>query len=104
MYITKDEKTEAFFHRFTIVKVNGKPWEVQAMDNMSSDGIIILALKEYYQNSIQDKENKKRKEEEEAKRQEEARRPKKAPVIIGPDVVYPYDECSYSVENISGGE
>ena len=104
MYITKDEKTEAFFHRFTVVKINGKPWEVQAIDNMSSDGIIIMALKEHYQNTIQDKEDEKKKEAAETAEKQSSRIPKKQPIILGPNIVYPYDECSYSVENISGGD
>lgn len=104
MYITKDEKTEAFFHRFTVVKINGKPWEVQAIDNMSSDGIIIIALKEHYQNTIQDKEDEKKKEAAEAVEKQSSKIPKKQPIILGPNIVYPYDECSYSVENISGGD
>ena len=65
MYITKDEKTEAFFHRFTIVKINGKPWEVQAIDNMSSDSIITMYLKEYYQNTLEEEINAETKEREE---------------------------------------
>ncbi len=104
MYITKDEKTEAFFHRFTVVKINGKPWEVPAIDNMSSDGIIIMALKEHYQNTIQDKEDEKKKEAAETAEKQSSRIPKKQPIILGPNIVYPYDECSYSVENISGGD
>lgn len=86
MYITKDASTEAFFHRFMVVKVNGKPWEVQAIDNMSSDGIIIVALKEWYQNSIA---------EAAAKEIEPA--PKS--VIAGPATVYPYDTVTYSIDN-----
>lgn len=104
MYITKDEKTEAFFHRFTVVKINGKPWEVQAIDNLSSDGIIIMALKEHYQNTIQDHEDEKKKAVEEATEKIVAKLPKKQPIIVGPNSVYPYDECSYSVQNITGGE
>ena len=104
MYITKDEKTEAFFHRFTVVKINGKPWEVQAIDNMSSDGIIIMALKEHYQNSIEDAEIEKQKAAEEEAKKAAARIPKKQPIIEGPNVVYPYDECLYLVKNISNGE
>lgn len=104
MYITKDEKTEAFFHRFTIVKVNGKPWEVQAIDNMSSDGIIVMALKEYYQNSIQDAEIEKKKAADEEAKKAAAKIPKKKPFIEGPNIVYPYDECLYLVHNISNGE
>ena len=43
------------------IKLNGKPWEVQAVDSISTEGIIEVALKETYQNSIQeavDEENK----------------------------------------------
>lgn len=98
MYITKDEKTEAFFHRFAIVKVNGKPWEVQSIDNMSSDGIIIVYLKEWYQNSIA-----------EAKAEEDAEIPPKPepaedePQIVGPTACYPYDKLTYTIENAEDG-
>lgn len=99
MYITKDEKTEAFFHRFTIVKVNGKPWEVQAIDNMSSDGIIIMALKEWYQNSIAEAAEQEKKEKEQ---------PiiihKGDPYILGDSVVYPYETKEYTIVNTEGGE
>ena len=53
MYITKDKNTEAFFHRFAKIDINEKPWEVQAIDSISQDGIIIVALKETYENSIE---------------------------------------------------
>lgn len=59
MYITKDENTEQFFHRFSKIKVAGKPWEVQAIDNISMEGIIEVALKETYQNSIEEMEMNK---------------------------------------------
>ena len=99
MYITKDEKTEAFFHRFSQIKINGKPWEVQSMDNISSDGIIILYLKEWYQNSIA-----------EAKAKEDAAVAEVIPIIVedepsieGPTVVYPYDKKTYTIKNAEGG-
>ena len=99
MYITKDEKTEAFFHRFSQIKINGKPWEVQSMDNISSDGIIILYLKEWYQNSIA-----------EAKAKEDAAAAEVIPIITedepsieGPAAVYPYDKKTYTIKNAEGG-
>ena len=98
MYITKDEKTEAFFHRFSKIKINGKPWEVQAMDNMSSDGIIILYLKEWYQNSIADA-----KQEEDIAAEVTSIIPEDEPIIEGPSEVYPYDKKVYTVKNAEGG-
>lgn len=99
MYITKDEKTEAFFHRFTVVKVNGKPWEVQAIDNMSSDGIIIMALKEWYQNSIADA-----KAEEDKEKEQPVIIKKGQPYIDGDSIVYPYQTKEYKIVNLEGGE
>lgn len=98
MYITKDENTEAFFHRFSVLKINGKPWEVQAIDNMSSDGIIILYLKEWYQNSIADA-----KVEEDTAAEVVSVVNKDEPTIEGPSMVYPYDKKTYTIKNAEGG-
>lgn len=98
MYITKDEKTEAFFHRFSEIKINGKPWEVQSIDSMSSDGIIIIYLKEYYQNSIAEA-----KAEEDAAAEITSIITEDKPVIEGPSAVYPYDKKTYTIKNAEHG-
>lgn len=98
MYITKDEKTEAFFHRFSTIKINGKPWEVQSIDSISSDGIIIVYLKEWYQNSIAEA-----KAEEDAAIEVSSIISQNQAVIIGPTAVYPYDKKSYTIQNAEGG-
>lgn len=98
MYITNDEKTDAFFHRFSKIKINGKPWEVQAIDNMSSDGIIILYLKEWYQNSIAEAKAK-----EEAAAEVTSIINENEPIIEGPSAVYPYDKKVYTIKNAEGG-
>lgn len=98
MYITKDEKTEAFFHRFAIIKVNGQPWEVQSIDSMSSDGIIIVYLKEWYKNTIAEE-----KAAEDAEIPVPDPIPEDQPVIVGPAAVYPYDKKTYTIENAEGG-
>lgn len=98
MYITKDEKTEAFFHRFSKLKINGKPWEVQSIDSMSSDGIIIVYLKEWYQNSIQEEKDK-----EDAAAEVSSVITENEAAIIGPTAVYPYDKKTYTIQNAEGG-
>lgn len=96
MFITKDECTEDYFHRFTKVKISGKPYEVQAVDAISTEGIIEVALKEDYTNEVQDIIDK-------------IDIPNKEPIdellpyIKGPSVVYPYDEVHFSIENDYGG-
>lgn len=104
MYITKDEITEAFFHRFTIIKVNGKPWEVQAMDNMSSDGIIILALKEYYQNTFKEEIEKEMEEINKDKVENPWPDDITEPFIYGKDHMYPYETSQYVIVNTRGGK
>lgn len=98
MYITKDEKTEAFFHRYSIIKVNNKPWEVQAVDSISTDGIIILYLKEWYQNSIAEA-----KEKEDIENKINASQNLKEEQIIGPTALFPYDTAVYTTNNINDG-
>ena len=100
MYITKDENTESMLHRYSILKINNKPWEVQAIDNISSDGIIILGLKEYFQNSIEEKVEEEKQEEEQYIDPID----ENTPQIIGPKEVYPYDiNKIYYIENAEGG-
>lgn len=95
MYITRDKNTEGYLHRFSIIKINDKPWEVQAVD-LSSDGIIIVALKEYFSNTIQDRlEEQQSAKEEDASIEENEK-------IEGPIEVYPYEIYSYTV-NADGG-
>lgn len=53
MFITKDENTLAYLHRFSKIELSGKPWEVQAINPDDADGIIEVALKETYQNTIE---------------------------------------------------
>lgn len=99
LYITKDSTTEAFFKRFDRVKINGQPWEVQAFnDNYGSSssnkdtGIIRVALKETYTDTdTQIKEMKQEQQTQDA-------------VIIGPDVLSPYDRnIKYVVKNAADG-
>ena len=100
MYITKTEESEAFLHRFTIVEINNKPWEVQAVDSISMEGILQVTLKEFYQNSTL-------KETQAIDKQLESESTKiansKIPEIIGDTHVYPYDTKTYQVKNIDGG-
>ena len=97
MYITRDEKTMEAFKRFDIIEIAGKPWEVQMVDRLTTEGIITINLKEYYQNSI--------KEEAEEKLQEiEEQKPIEQFLINGDIAVYPYDEKEYSIAaEINGG-
>ena len=98
MYITKDEISKNYFSRFKIIEIDGQPWEVQNVDALSTEGIIRVLLKEYYNNTIE-KEIEKEKEEEENKVVIDENQP----YISGSKLVYPYDEIEYIINNAEDG-
>lgn len=99
MYITKNKETEQFLHRFTKIEIKGKPWEIQGVDNISMDGIITVALKETYSNTLEKKEEEYKKEHPEEKPVID----EDTPHIAGAATVYPYDDREYTIVNAEGG-
>ena len=95
IYITKNEETLQFFHRFSKIKFNGKPWEVQAVNEFDADGIIEVYLDEDYQNSIEDAEKGEIPEIEIPD--------KDSPHIEGNIFVKPYDIVEYKILNAENG-
>ena len=96
MYITKDEFTLDYFERFKKIKIDDKPWEVQVVDTMSSTGIIEVALKETFSNTLE--EEMKNAETETNGNQEAG-----SPHIIGSTIVYPYETYSYVINGLTNG-
>lgn len=95
MMITADEDTIDYFNRFKIVYIQGKPWEVQVVDNISTPGIIEVSLKETFSNTIEtniDLAVEQSKDVVEEVEQEGA-------YIAGPLEIYPYDVVEYTVKN-----
>ena len=92
--VTKNEDTLAFFHRFKQLKIDGKNWIVETVNDMDGDNVIEMTLSEYYNNEYET--------------EEEIVEPTPVepgtPLIIGEDKVYPYDIVTYTLENIDGGE
>lgn len=81
--IQKTSETEKYFKRFAQIDINGKTWEVQAVDSMSVDGIIEVALLEFYTNSMQS-----------ASKQPVAPESR----IQGSFEVYPYEKYEYTID------
>ena len=98
MYISNTQETNEFFQRFKIVNIQGNHWEVQAVDRLTTDGILCVYLKEHYSNEydVQVKEEVPPIEEEPATSSN-------VPQIIGPAEVHPFDIVTYSVTNANGG-
>ena len=97
--ITKDEYTDDFFHRFTKIKFLGKNYEVQAIDGISTEGIIDIYLKEYFSNSILDEI-----QEEEKDTPIIDPLPEGSPEILGDSEVYPYDVKEFTIKNLTDGQ
>lgn len=94
-YITKNEETLDYFHRFAKVEIDGKPWEVKAKDSFAGDGIIELSLTEAYTNPLED---------EYLPKFEEVENDPSAAYIEGNNNIYPYDVETYTINNTIGGE
>ena len=90
MYITKNEETLNYFHRFTKIEIDGLPWEVQVVDAIATEGIIEVSLKETYKNTI----------EKEIKEKETIILEKKDIYIKGSNKVLPYEEYLYEIVGI----
>lgn len=95
MYITKNEETLEFFHRFAKIKVRGKPYEVQAIDSFAADDIIEVVLLEDYNNLLEDEEGIPTVELIEP---EEGQ-----PRINGESYVGPYSINEYSIDGLALG-
>ena len=94
IYISNTTETNEFFHRFKKLKIKGKPFEVQAIDEFSINGILIVYLKEDYTNDW---------ESAEAPSAPDDTFPETAVRIMGPNKVYPYDIIEYKILNTEGG-
>lgn len=106
MFITKDEHTLQFLHRFSKIKVGetdgspiAKTWEVEVVNPYFGDNIIQVFLKEYFENTV----------EEEGKKEWDDKHPQPEPpapeeiYIDGPLDVRAYDTVQYTIKNLEGG-
>ena len=99
MYITKNEETLSFLKRHQIVTFDDHRWKVVATDIYSAGGYIQVYLDEYFDNELEEKEN--RTPQKEDNKIEYATKP----YIDGPSIVYTYDKkIVYSIKNIELGE
>lgn len=99
MYISQNEETLKYFHRFKKVMINNQPWEVQVVDSISTPGILEISLKETYNNTI---ETNIEKAVENAQKKEPVEE-KEGIYIYGAEKVYPYEIHTYKLKNYNGG-
>lgn len=97
IYISNTTETNEFFHRFKKVNLKGKPFEVQAVDDLSTDGILTVYLKEDYTNEWAP-------DEKPEVVPPTSTLPVNAIRIKGPIEVYPYDIIEYQILNSKGGK
>lgn len=92
--VVSNEETRKFFRRFAIVKIGDMTYEVQAANAYSvGRGILEVALKETFSDSIG----------EEVKKEKEDNLEEMVSEISGNNVVYPYDSVTYTVPSILRG-
>lgn len=92
--ITKNADTIDFIKRHNKCMLDGKPWKIEVTNDIDADDVIQFYLKEDYTQTYPDEELVP----------EIVHAPEGVPAIIGPNVVYPFDEVQYQIENCTGGE
>ena len=95
MYVPQNEETLKYFHRFNKITLNNRKWEIQAIDDISTSGIIEVSLKETYTNSIESDIDKAIQDSIDIDIVDE----KEETYIHGPSEVYPYDSKVYELKN-----
>lgn len=99
IYITKDEYTLDYFHRFKEIKIGNKKWEVKTVDPYSADGIIEVCLGEFFTNKLNDEYK-----EQQQKKEEEAKLPPETNMYIkGSKIVGPYEKHEYTIYGVTNG-
>lgn len=93
LYITKDEVTQGYFERFKKLWISGKYWEVQFVNDMTSDTMLIVYLKETFINEFEDAEGAAQGSSDETQEDITGAR-----TIQGKDSLYPYDIATYTIE------
>lgn len=100
IYITKDEYTLDYFHRFKEIKIGNKNWEVKTVDPYSADGIVEVCLGEFFTNKLNDEYK-----EQQQKKKEEAQLPPEGNVYIkGSKIVGPYETHEYTIYGVTDGK
>jgi len=100
LYITKNEATLNYFHRFQKIWIGGKYWEVQFVNDLTNDSLLIIYLKETFINEFEDApENQTNPKEPDAPVIDET-----IPHIVGEDELYPFDKSSYTIEGATNGK
>ena len=95
MYVPFNEETQKYFHRFNKVTIANRPWEIQAIDDISTPGIIQVSLKETYRNTVETDIEKAVQDSIDIDIVDE----KEETYIHGPSEVYPYDSKVYEIKN-----
>lgn len=112
MYLTRNQQTDDYFHRFTKIKVGQventweggehfKNWEVVGRNPYKGDGVMELYLKEDWSNTIaEEEEAAKAKAEAETVTTEEPQEQVPAPYIDGPSEVDVYSVFTLELKNV----
>lgn len=95
LYLERNSDTFNYFSRFKIIKIPNiegelESWEVQALNPNSVDDILIVHVREYFENEFEDLS--KEIQEEKQKQEEE----------LGYDFMYVYNKISFSTDYVEG--
>ena len=105
IYTSNTPETNEFFQRFKKIKLKGKNYEVEVVDRFSSDGIMVVYLKEDYSNQwMPDNHEEIDEGEIEAPGATFSRLKSIALTIDGAAELYPYDLATYKISTDLNGK
>ena len=98
IYVPASEENLLYFQRYARFMLNGKAWEVQSVDSISTEGILQIAALEHYINAtLDDEENNLVNAFEVVYVKEED----DSDIIRGSDVMIPTTIETYTIEGVS---
>lgn len=84
IYVTKNEETLDYFHRFAYVKIDGDKWRVKVVNPYFGEGVIKVTLGEWFNNSLEEEYQENKVTEQTSE------------FVIGNTIVYPFDTVVYT--------
>jgi len=103
LYITRNEDTEGYFERFKKIEINNRLYEVQMVNDITSDTLLIIYLKETFTNEFEDAAAAEIVTPTPTPTPEESDEPELSVTIEGDSLAYPFDKKVYNIKNANGG-
>ena len=102
LYIQRNDETENYFHRFQKLWISNKYWEVQFVNDITSETLLMVYLKEAFINEFADPAENAQPGDQETEPSTEPQEPAVV-AIQGLDAMYPFDTANFTIDSEQEG-